>query len=154
LKQFEFSTLEEVTAIQWNMMYRRLVGHASKMIEGYNSVGIVAESVSMKVVQRIKSGQCGWNPELNPNLLSHMFNVVRGIAKNKRGEPIDGVAKKTRRGKRREVPVEIRESLDVNDVVQHLPTIALLVSRLNDLLNPVAKPSDAPAMSPVGRIAR
>ena len=51
--------------------------------------------------------------------------------------------KPRRRQRRRSRRLPITMSMSVRDVIENLPTIALLISRLNDLLNPIAKPDSA-----------
>ena len=74
------------------------------------------------------------------------FNVIRGIAKNKGKIVLESATqarRRRRRGRGQTALSKIRETLDVKDVIEHLPVIALLVSRLNGLLNPVASPGES-----------
>lgn len=153
LTRFEYSHLDEVTESRWDEMSYRLQGHARRVLSKNSLDPDGAVFVTDKVIESVVDGKSGWNPSVEPNLLKFMFDRVREIAereghplKSLDGAPVDATQSrpKKRRSRRRGIGIsgvlsQIQDGMDVKDVVQHLPMIALLVGRLNELLNPIAK---------------
>ncbi|WP_397570445.1 hypothetical protein [Schlesneria sp. T3-172] len=157
LKPYEFSSLDEVTNAHWFEIYRRLVGHSVRMIKKFGAFDLVPQHVAAKVIENLQDGTYDWDYRIQPNLLQHTFSVARGVIRAsalKSATPANEGPVRRHRRRGSGITRKLARVETVKGVIEQLPTIALLVSRLNDLLNPVAEPQNPPTMSPVGRIAR
>lgn len=147
LSRFEFASLEDVDDSQWREMYSLLLAHTKQLIADYRAGGLDSHDVCLRVITRIKSGKCGWLRENQPNLLLHMVNVIRGMVKVKRRTQRPVIVERSSKEL-----LQAIEFMDVSGVIEHLPVMALLVGRLNDLLKPVANPVGPPTVSVAGRV--
>lgn len=136
--RFEIDSLDELSDADWREVHRRVHGHTERMLADYGLDLSTAKSIACSAIAAVRASQVKWQRSGEPNLLQYLFDKVRSKAAGDAGRL---------KGTRASEPeaslagIEMRASFDVNDVIQHLPTIALLVSRLNDLLNPVGNPS-------------
>lgn len=122
---------------KWNE--RRKIIRAFALTEaGINRNGINSQKYADSVVDSVRLG-CLPAPEGDEeSLLAFMREqCALRIAKKLDSITVE-VPKKSRRvrskGKRKAAPITM--SMSVDDVIRHLPQIALLISRLNDVLNP------------------
>lgn len=141
MTRFEFTGIESIPDSVWQTMQFRLVVHARRMLLEAGQDAERSEALATEAIEYVRFGFSDWNPIESPNLLRWMFNRIRRSIQGR--EPTTGgsVATVAKKPRRRPKPANLQPNMDVKAVIENLPTIALLVGRLNELLNPIANPA-------------
>lgn len=152
LAEFEFPNLESVPITKWPKLFRQVADYAVTVLRRNFLNVTLADPIAQKIVTMIRSGERRWDPSKNQNLLLFAFAIVRFETPNLASEFPGGSAThpspriRSRNRSRSSSHQYADRTMDVPNVIENLPTIALLVGRLNDLLNPIAAPASDPKM--------
>lgn len=124
-----FDSVDQVPRKQWKVLRGRLSHHAKHI----GCKPAYADNLAQKIVEAFQEHRKPWNPTTDPNLFEFLKGVVTTVARmphDQRQAWFDG---------------DLPKTTDVRDVIESLPTIALMVDRLNGLLNPVRPPESVDA---------
>lgn len=142
LWRFEMESLDGLMNRDWLEILRRVRGHAMRCLTGTGYDVSKAVAFANQLVCEARIGHREWPKNREPNFLKWLFNVVREEITG----PLERPARRQRRrGSRSSLTSQIRaamnlESDEMKAIIEQLPTIALLVNRLNSLLDPILAP--------------
>lgn len=125
--EFEYEDLSAVNRRTWTKIKKLLRGHART--RGCKRAH--CSSLADNVVLSVKSRRRTWNRATHGNLLEFLFGVVRTEARHWQG---------TAPANRKPVVMSTQRirtlvaKMNANEVIKNLPTIEILLSRLNDIM--------------------
>jgi len=123
--EFEFESIDGINRRTWLRIRKLLRGHA----RAHGCKRRDCEILAADVVESVKTGRLPWNRSTHPNILEFLFSVVRVQAM--------ALAKSEPKPRPAVDMVRVRKlvaKMNANEIIANLPTIELLLSRLNTLM--------------------